>query len=180
MLWMIGLVLDKLSNLGKRCRMKYVLHSFGSHGERCQIEDGVFTAKNIYCGHDVYVGAGATFLSADAKIVIGNYVMFGPNVSIVTGNHRTDVIGRYMIDIKEKRPTDDEDVVIEDDVWVGMGVTILKGVTIGKGSVIGANTLVTKDVPPYSVVYGKQETVVKRRFTDEQIAEHEAQLADGT
>lgn len=74
--------------------------------------------------------------------------MFGPNVSIVTGNHRIDVIGKYMVDVKEKREIDDQSVVIEDDVWIGRGATILKGVTIGRGSVIGAGTIITKNVDP--------------------------------
>lgn len=99
--------------------------------------------------------------------------MFGPNVSIVTGNHRIDVIGKYMIDVKEKKKSDDQDVIIEDDVWVGMGVIILKGVTVGRGSVIGAGTIVTKDVEPYSIVLNEQKLKTKKRFDEDQIREHE-------
>ena len=121
---------------------------------------------------------GATFVSTDAQIYIGNDVMFGPNVSIVTGNHRTDVIGKHMIDVHEKREKDDEDVVIEDDVWIGMGATILKGVTIGKGSVIGANTLVVNSVPPYSIVTTKIQTMVKQRFSEEELILHKKVLEE--
>ena len=66
--------------------------------------------------------------------------MFGPNVTIITGNHRTDIIGKTMISvtINEKLPENDENVVINDDVWIGANAIILKGVTIGKGSVVGA------------------------------------------
>lgn len=121
----------------------------------------------------MFYWGGATLISTGAHIYIGNNVMFGPNVSIVTGNHRTDVIGKYMIDVKEKREVDDQDVIIEDDVWVGMGAVILKGVTIGKGSVIGAGAIIAKNVEPYSIVSNKQELRIKKRFSDDEIVEHE-------
>lgn len=70
-------------------------------------------------------------------------------------------------------PENDKDVIIEDGVWVGCNVTILKGVHIGKGSVIAAGSIVTKDVPPYSIVGGNPAKVIKFRFTEEQIKEHE-------
>ena len=96
-------------------------------------------------------------------------------VNIITGNHRVDIKGRYMMDIKdcEKREEDDQDVVIEDDVWVGTGAIILKGVTIGRGSVVAAGSVVTRSIPPYSIVGGVPARVIKKRFTDEEIEEHE-------
>lgn len=98
--------------------------------------------------------------------------MFGPNVMIATGNHRIDVIGKYMIDVKEKREKDDEDVIIENDVWIGMNAMILKGVHIGEGSVIGAGAIVTKDIPPYSIVTSAGGTRIRPRFTEEDILRH--------
>jgi maltose O-acetyltransferase len=82
-------------------------------------------------------------------IYIGNYVMFGPIVTIRGGNHRFDMIGKYMYNVKEteKLPENDQDVVIEDDVWVGCNVTILKGVTIGHGSDIAEGAVVIKSPP---------------------------------
>lgn len=61
--------------------------------------------------------------------------------------------------------------VIGSDVWIGTNVTILNGVKIGDGSVIGANTIVTKDVPPYSIVVGNPGKIVKFRFDEKQIEE---------
>lgn len=59
--------------------------------------------------------------------------MFGPGVTIITGNHRMNVIGKYMTELTdaEKEPSDDQPVEMEGDNWVGANVTILKGVTIG-------------------------------------------------
>lgn len=135
---------------------------------------GSFTFKNITIGDNSSIGTNATFMCTLAKINIGNKVMFGPHVFMITGGHRTDVIGRYMIDItnKEKLPENDRDIVIEDDVWIGANAIILKGVTVGIGSVIGAGSVVTKDVDPYTIVGGAPAKCIKKRFSEEEILRH--------
>ena len=70
----------------------------------------------------------------------------------------------------------DQPVVIEDDVWCGANVTILKGVTIGHGSVVAAGAVVTKSFPPYSIIGGIPAKLLKMRFTEEEIMEHERML----
>lgn len=93
-----------------------------------------------------------------APIHIGSHVMFGPGVTIVTGDHRFDIVGKYMDEITDadKRPEDDIAVNIEDDVWIGANATILKGVTLSKGCIVAAGSLVNKSVPPYTIVGGYQ------------------------
>src|SRR5690554_4061134 len=59
-----------------------------------------FTYSNIFIGNNVSIGANSTFMSTNAKIIIGNNVMFGPHVFLISGDHRIDVVGKYMIDIK--------------------------------------------------------------------------------
>jgi virginiamycin A acetyltransferase len=63
------------------------------------------------------------------------------------------------------------DIIIGNDVWIGYEAVIMSGVTIGDGAVVGARALITKDVPPYTVVGGVPAKVIKRRFSDEIIAE---------
>jgi acetyltransferase-like isoleucine patch superfamily enzyme len=63
-------------------------------------------------------------------------------------------------------------VVIEQDVWIGAAVIILKGVTIGEGAVIGAGSLVTKDIPPYTIAVGTPAKSIKKRFSDEELKRH--------
>lgn len=133
---------------------------------------------HIDIGNHVYIGPGAVLYSTIAYLKIGSYINFGPNVTIITGDHRIDVVGEYMKELKEtdKLPENDKDVIIEDDVWIGTGAIILKGVTIGEGSVIAAGAVVTKDVPPYTIYISPQRD--KQRFTDVEIVEHKQLLKE--
>ena len=154
--------------------MPFLLAECKACGKNVVVSSGsrIAGTSNISFGHDVYIGPGAVLYSTRAELSIGNYVNFGPNVTIITGDHRTDVIGDYMkcVPEDEKLPENDQAVVVEDDVWVGTGAIILKGVRIGEGSVIAAGAIVTKDVPPYSIYLGRDR--IKERFTSEQIEEH--------
>lgn len=130
--------------------------------------------ENIHIGNHVYIGDGAKFLCTLAPIKIGDYCMLGPEVMIITGNHRTDVIGEYMYNVKDKLPKNDQPVIIENDVWIGARVIILKGSRIGTGSIIAAGAIVTGDIPPFSIYYSKNK--IKPRFSNEQLDEHLREL----
>jgi acetyltransferase-like isoleucine patch superfamily enzyme len=105
-------------------------------------------------------------------------VIFGPRPTIITGDHRVDVIGKFIMDVSdnEKLPNNDLPVVIEDDVWCGANVTILKGVTIGHGSIVAAGAVVTKSFPPYSIIGGVPAKLIKMRFTREKAVENDKLL----
>lgn len=130
---------------------------------------------NIYVAHHVSIGESCRFVSTIANIYIGDYVVFGPEVTIYSGDHRFDIIGRYISDITDadKLPNNDCDVVIDSDVWIGTRAIILKGVHIGKGCIIGAGAVVTKDVPPYTIYVGSPGVQMIKRFNEEQIQSHE-------
>ena len=93
-------------------------------------------------------------ISVSYCVEIGKNVRIAPNVLILDSDYH--VVGNHFSDegIKKK-------IVIEDDVWLTMRCIILKGVRIGKGSVVAAGAVVTKDVPPYSVVAGVPAKVIK-------------------
>lgn len=96
----------------------------------------------------------------NGPVTIGNDVMMGPETIIYTQNHKFSDTERPM---RLQGFESTEDVVIEDDVWIGRRVMIMPGVRIGKGSVIAAGAVVTKDVPPYSVAGGVPAKILKSR-----------------
>jgi maltose O-acetyltransferase len=150
---------------------------FGSRGRRLRFDpDGYYTYQNIHLGDDVIIGRGATLMASGSKIIIGNKVMFGPEVMLIAGNHNTAVRGKAMFDVKEKRAEDDQDIVLEDDVWVGARAIILKGVIVRRGAIIAAGAVVTRDVPPYAVVAGNPAKVLRFRWTPDEILVHERAL----
>lgn len=169
----IGEFSNILRRIYRKSLEKYYLTLFDKVGVNCSIGSITFCHfKNVQLGNNVALGYNTLFLTSNAKIIINDNVMFGPNVSIITGDHRIDVIGKNMRDVINKIPENDQDVIIEEDVWVGSGVTILKGITIGKGSVIAAGSIVIKNVPPYSIVGGNPAKMIKQRFSEIQLKEH--------
>ncbi len=94
-----------------------------------------------------------------AKLIIGNYVRVGPNVCIYVANHNIYDSGIPIVN----QGYTEKDVIIENDVWIGANSVILPGVHIGKGAVIGAGSVVTKNLPPYSICGGVPAKVIKQR-----------------
>lgn len=173
----IGRTVIFMRNVKNRILRNIFRHMFAQCGKNVRFyASDFFSFSTIYIKDDVYIGRGAKFSARHAQIFIGSKVMFGPNVTIRGGNHNTSVVGKFMADVYSKRETDDQNVIIEDDVWVGAGAIILKGVIIRRGSVVAAGAVVTKSFPPYSVLGGVPAKLIKKRFSPTQILEHEAQL----
>jgi maltose O-acetyltransferase len=133
---------------------------FAAMGAKARIFDGV-TFKypsSIRLGDNVTVNQGC-FLAGSAGLDIGSDVMFGAGTMIVTSNHvmsRTDI---PMI----RQGLESLPICVGDDVWTGFNVVILPGVTIGQGCVLAAGTVVTQNVPEYSVVAGVPGRIIKTR-----------------
>jgi acetyltransferase-like isoleucine patch superfamily enzyme len=140
----------------------------------------VSSARSLVIGDDVYVGK---FCSIQVNGRIGNGVLIANNVGVV-GRRDHDIravgvaISRAPWIGDTPRLADDprNSVSIGDDVWIGFGATVLSGVAIGRGAVVAAGSVVTDDVAAYDIVSGNPARPVGRRFTDAQIAEHEAKL----
>jgi acetyltransferase-like isoleucine patch superfamily enzyme len=161
-----------------RVKMLIMRPAFQRNGKHFIFDpNGFYNFENIVVGNDVSIGDDAILLASESKIIIGNKVMFGPRVTVVGGNHNTAVVGRFMYDVHEKRPGDDQDVIFEDDVWVGSGAIILKGVRVGRGSIIAAGAVVNIDVLPYTIVGGIPAKQISKRFKDlETVLKHEEAL----
>ncbi len=177
---MLYRIWDLLRRSWDRTLMYSALKEFKQHGSNVRFHplNSTLSYSTMVVGNDVYIGFGAVFHAGEgAEIHIGNKVMFGPEVVIQAGNHNTSVLGQYMFDVKEKRPEDDQSVIIGDDVWIGTRAVILKGVTIGEGAIVAAGAVVTRDVPAYCIVGGVPAKVLKERWTSEQISHHKQLLA---
>ena len=113
------------------------------------------------------------------KLSVGNFCSFGEGVVILlaaAGGHRPDWISTFPFIQLFKDfqhlffpPIEKCDVIIGNDVWIGMNATILSGVTIGDGAVIGASSVVTKNVPAYSIVAGNPAKLIRMRFDEETV-----------
>lgn len=124
-------------------------------------------SRDIKLGKYGYIGPRADIAPG---LVAGNYVMLGSDVTIVGKDHRIDISGTPII--FSGRPEFSK-TNIEDDVWIGARTIIIAGVKIGRGSVVGAGSVVTKDIPPYTVVGGVPAKFIKKRFNQKQITEHD-------
>jgi acetyltransferase-like isoleucine patch superfamily enzyme len=159
------LIIEDYAEINARSTQKIILGNRVTIGKYAIIRPG-----NLYGGEPgegLVVGDHSNigpycYIGCSGHISIGNNVMISPRVSIYAENHVFD-----QIDVTIKsQGVKKEKVVIEDDCWIASNSILLAGVTIGKGSVVAAGSVVTQDVPPYSVVAGVPARVIKNRRTD--------------
>jgi len=117
------------------------------------------------------------------RLIIGKFCMIASGVQFIMNgaNHKMDGITAYPFNIfggvwQKVEPKLTElpykgDTIIGNDVWIGTNVTVLPGIKIGDGAIIAANSIVTRDVEPYSIVGGNPIKLIKMRFSKEKIQE---------
>lgn len=114
--------------------------------------------EGLVIGNNVGIAQNC-FIQVRGKVLIGNDVIFGPNVSVFSENHNFEDPDLPVSVQGETR----KGVIIEDGVWLGTRVVILDGVTIGKNSIVAAGSVVNKDVEPYAIVGGVPAKLIKYR-----------------
>lgn len=145
-------------------------------GSESLIAASIFFDKEgaeITIGDRSYIG-GKTVLVCAGNIRIGNDVLISWGCTIVDHNSHSVAWGnrkRDVINWKDKRKTWTDirikPVVIKDKAWLGFNSTVLKGVTIGHGAIVGAGSVVTKDVPEWTIVAGNPAKVIREIPPDE-------------
>lgn len=127
---------------------------------------------NFTIGDNVYIGPNATIYCGYTKVEIKNDVVIGPGLTIIENDHEYRIKGKSIKD-SGLINSESNKITIESDTWLGANVTILKGVTIGRGAIVAACACVTKDIEPYTIVGGVPAKEIRKRFSPEEIEEHE-------
>jgi acetyltransferase-like isoleucine patch superfamily enzyme len=130
---------------------KFVLGSDSTIEEYCTINNGV---GDVIIGNNTLIGIGNTIIG---PITIGNNVIFAQNIVASALNHEYK---NPHIPIRQQA-INTAKIIIEDDCWIAANVVITAGVTIGKHSVVAAGAVVTKNIPPYTVVVGTPAKIFK-------------------
>jgi acetyltransferase-like isoleucine patch superfamily enzyme len=120
----------------------------------------------------VYIGPGCLI---PPKVKIGKYTMFAPKVSILGGDHIFNNPSKPTI--FSGRPVMPS-TIIGADVWIGANALIMAGIKIGDGAIIAAGSVVTKDVPEYSIYGGNPAKLIRMRFNEKEIELHRKMLSE--
>lgn len=152
----IGLVSKKIRSFCGHL----MLESCGKNVNICNLS--IFSTK-VKLWNNSGIGVRANI---SGPCTIGNNVIMGPEVYVFTKNHN---ISRTDIPIKYQGDTDEREVFIGDDCWIGCRAIILPGVKIGKGVVIGAGAVVSKDIPDFSVVVGNPGRIIRTRGEEKKL-----------
>lgn len=147
-------------------REQLLKEMFARIGEGCYIEPPFHAnwgGHHVYFGKNVYANFNLTLVD-DTYIYVGDYTMFGPNVTVATAGHP------IMPDLRKKGLQYNMPVHIGSNCWIGAGALIMPGVTIGDNVVIGAGSVVTKDIPSNVVAVGNPCKILR------EVGEHDREF----
>lgn len=152
--------LKRFNKISPRCflmRQRLMKKMFAEVGENCYVESPFyanFGCRHIHFGKNIYCNFGTTMVD-DTHIYVGDYTMFGPNVTVASAGHP------ILPELREKGCQYNMPVHIGRNCWIGAGALIMPGVTIGDNTVIGAGSVVTKNVPANVVAVGNPCRVMR-------------------
>lgn len=138
-------------------RQKMLKDMFAEIGEGCYIEPPFHSnwgGHHCHFGKNIYANFNLTCVD-DTHIYVGDYTMFGPNVTLATAGHP------ILPELREQGYQYNMPVRIGKNCWLGAGVVVLPGITIGDNVVIGAGSVVTKDIPSNVVAVGNPCIVLR-------------------
>ncbi len=179
LLRLMTVILDKLY----RGYLKYIvphyfIHRLGFRGKNVNFRNTnkipTSALKNVYL-HDNTSIKDFDIISSSGKFIMKRSSGAASGLLVVTGTHgRVPGIMHHELTRGNSKCHDvEKDVIIEEDVWIGARVTLLPGVVVGRGATVAAGSVVTKDVPPYSVVGGVPARFIKFYWSIDEILNHE-------
>lgn len=154
-------------------------NEFGYYDATARVDLPIYITHrhNVFVHKNSYIGANSTIFCALAKFILKEGSGSAGNLTVVTGNHQR-IVGKFhrQITNADKSADMDKDVIVNEDVWMGLNVTLLSGVEIGRGSTIASGAVVTKSMPPYAIIGGVPAKVLKFYWTIDEILAHEKKL----
>lgn len=138
-------------------RTKLLKEMFAEIGDGCYIEPPLHSnwgGHHVHFGRNVYANFNLTLVD-DTHIYVGDYTMFGPNVTVATAGHP------ILPELREQGYQYNAPVHIGKNCWIGAGVVIVPGITIGDNVVVGSGSIVTKDLPDNVVAVGNPCKVLR-------------------
>ncbi|MDD2961543.1 MAG: acyltransferase [Muribaculaceae bacterium] len=147
--------------------VKFIRSSVGKFiFEHCGKNVNIEKGANFGTGRDISIGDNSGIgvnCHVRGPLIIGNNVMMGPEVIILTSTHRYERTDIPMC----KQGGDIHEVKVGDDVWIGTRSIILPRVTIGNGVIIGAGSVVTKNIPDFAIVGGVPAKIIRYRLVNQ-------------
>lgn len=166
----------KVDNLGKNSKAYCLIFKRAKNskihiGDNCLINGRLVTETNesmIEIGNNVFIG-GNTIIDCLSKIKISNDVLISYECVLsdhdshsINSSKRINDLSRFQANKMIWSEINTKEIIIKNNAWIGMRSIILKGVTIGEGAIVAAGSVVTKDVPPYTLVAGNPAVIKKK------------------
>ena len=170
-------IIDKLFHVN-RCS------EYGYMAENAFLAPDVllFSKKNLYLYENTSIPDGAIILNPRSKFIMKRGSFSSYNLCVCPGNHMP-VVGMWKHDVTDemkdkldKKGRFDRDIIVEEDVWIGINVTLLNGAHIGRGCIVGAGCVISGEWPPYMVIAGNPARIIKPVFSFDDIIRHEEKL----
>ena len=142
----------------------------------------VFNKKNLFLYENTSLPSGSLILNPRSNFIMKRGSFSSYNLCVCPGNHMP-LVGMWKHDVTDaiKDELDmehrfDRDIIVEEDVWLGINVTLLNGTHIGRGCIVGAGCVISGEWPPYAVIAGNPARIVRPLFSMDEILQHEEKL----
>lgn len=164
------MIINKISN---QIYDSYYMRKFKKCGAdlRFHPKNSTFAYSKISIGNRVFINSRAYFSAPNGNIVIGDDVLIGADVFLAAGHHSYDKVGLTIND--QGYEGTEENIILENDVWIASRTIVLGNVTIHEGTIVGAGSMVLHDLPPYCLCVGNPKCqAIKYRYSDDELMQH--------